>query len=117
MEFFDGLFKRNKADKDGLVEQNYEVAKEVRMPKFELLANADEFQVLRRMLEPAVEKAVREIEEKGIEPGKGIRAIIPPEFVEGMRDGKYKFMEALDGDLLPNIVDENNQIVKKVRLR
>jgi len=117
MEFFDELFKRNKADKNGLVEQKYEVAKEVRMPNFELLANADEFQVLRRMIEPAVKKAVREIEEKGIEPGKDIRAVIPPEFVEGMRNGKYKLMEALDGDLLPNIVDENNQIVKKVRLR
>lgn len=117
MEFFDGLFKRNKTDKNELIEQNYEVAKEVRKPKFELLADAEEFQVLRRMIEPAVKKAVREIEEKGTEPGKDIRAVIPPEFVEGMRNGKYKLMEALDGDLLPNIVDENNQIVKKVRLR
>lgn len=116
MEFFDGLFKRNKTDKNELIEQNYEVAKEVRMPKFELFSNEDEIKVLRRMLEPAVKKAVREIEEKGIEPGKDIRAVIPPEFVEGMKEGKYRLMESLDGSLLPNIVNENNQIVKKLRV-
>lgn len=65
------------------------------------------------MLESAVEKAVIEIEEKGIERDKVVNLIIPPEFIEEMRDGKYKFMETLDGSLLPNIVNEKNQIVKK----
>ena len=120
MEFFDDLFKRNKADKadkNELIEQNYDVAKEFRMPNFEVLATAEqEVQVLKRILEPAVKKAAREIEKKEITPEKIIKAIVPPEFVEGMRDGKFKFMESLDGSLLPNIVDENNQIVKKVRL-
>lgn len=121
MKYFDELFnkklKSNQNDKSELVEKNYEVAKEMRMPNFEVIANAEqEMRVLKRILEPAVKKAVKEIEEKGIEPEKFVTAIIPPEFVEGMRDGKFKFMESLDGSLLPNIVDENNQIVKKVRL-
>ena len=116
MEFFGELFKRNKVDKNELVEQNYEVAKEVHMPKFELLANEDEFQVLRKMLEPAIKKAVREIEEKGIKSGKVLKAVIPPEFVEGMKEGEYKLMKSLDGSLLPNIVNEKNQIVKKLRV-
>lgn len=116
MKYFDELFKRNKANKNELVEQSYDVAKDARMPKFDLLADTDEFQVLKKLLEPAVKKAVKEIEEKGIKPDKFVNAIIPPEFIEGMKDGKYKFMEALDGSLLPNIVNEKNQIVKKVRL-
>jgi|GEM_PF-4920817 len=114
MEFFDALFKRNKDDKNELVEQNNEVAKEFRMPTFDLITDSDEFRMLKRILEPAVKKAVKEIEEKGIKPDKFVNAIIPPEFIEGMKDGKYKFMEALDGSLLPNIVNENNQIVKKL---
>lgn len=116
MEFFGELFKRNKVDKNELVEQNYEVAKEVHMPKFELLANEDEFQVLRKMLEPAIKKAVSEIEEKGTEPEKILKAVIPLEFVEGMKEGKYKLMESLDGSLFPDIVDEKNQIVKRLRV-
>lgn len=116
MNFFDELFKRNKTDKNELVEQNYDVAKEFRMPTFDLITDSDEFRMLKRILEPAVKKAVKEIEEKGIKPDKFVNAIIPPEFIEGMKDGKYKFMEALDGSLLPNIVNEKNQIVKKIRL-
>lgn len=116
MEFFDELFKRNKANKNELVEQNYDVVKEARMPNFDLITDSDEFRMLKRILEPAVKKAAKEIEEKGIKPDKIVSAIIPPEFIEGMKDGKYKFMEALDGSLLPNIVNEKNQIVKKVRL-
>ena len=116
MEFFDELFKRNKANKNELVEQNYDVVKEARMPNFDLITDSDESRMLKRILEPAVKKAVKEIEEKGIKPDKFVSAIIPPEFIEGMKDGKYKFMEALDGSLLPNIVNEKNQIVKKVRL-
>lgn len=116
MGFFEELFKRNKVDKNELVEQNYEVAKEVHMPKFELLANEDEFQVLRKMLEPAIKKAVREIEGKGIKSGKVLKDVIPPEFVEGMKEGEYKLMKSLDGSLLPNIVNEKNQIVKKLRV-
>lgn len=117
MEFFDGLFKRNKDDKNELVEQNNEVAIEFRMPNFEVLTTAEqEVQALKRILEPAVKKAVKEIERKGIEPGKIYKAVIPPEMVEGMKDGKLQFMKSLNGSLLPNIVDENNQIVKKVRL-
>lgn len=116
MNFFDELFKRNKTDKNELVEQNYDVAKEFRMTTFDLITDSDEFRMLKRILEPAVKKAVKEIEEKGIKPDKFVNAIIPPEFIEGMKDGKYKFMEALDGSLLPNIVNEKNQIVKKIRL-
>ncbi len=117
MEFFDALFKRNKDDKNELVEQNNEVAKEFRMPNFEVLATAEqEVQALKRIFEPAVKKAVKEIERKGIEPGKIYKAVIPPEMVEGMKAGKLQFMKSLNGSLLPNIVDENNQIVKKVRL-
>lgn len=101
MEFFEELFKRNKVDKNELVEQNYNVAKEVHMPKFELLANEDEFQVLRKMLEPAIKKAVSEIEEKGTEPEKILKAVIPLEFVEGMKEGKYKLMEALTEAYFP----------------
>lgn len=117
MEFFDVLFKKNKDDKNELVEQNNEVAKEFHMPNFEVLAAAEqEVQVLKRIFEPAVKKAVKEIGRKGIEPGKIYKAVIPPEMVEGMKDGKLQFMKSLNGSLLPNIVDENNQIVKKVRL-
>ena len=116
MKYLDELFKRNKPNKNELVEQNYDVAKEARMPNFDLITDSDEFRMLKRILEPAVKKAVKEIEEKGIKPDKFVNAIIPPEFIEGMKDGKYKFMEALDGSLLPNIVNEKNQIVKKVRL-
>lgn len=124
MEFFDELFKRNKADKadkNELIEQNYEVSKESRMLNLDLITDSDEFRMLKRILEPAVKKAIRErkIKEhkiKEIEPEKIIKAIVPPEFVDGMRNGKFKFMESIDGSLLPNIVDEKNQIVKKVRL-
>ncbi|MFL2096491.1 hypothetical protein [Marinilactibacillus psychrotolerans] len=116
MKYLDELFKRNKPNKNELVEQNYEVSKQSRMLNLDLITDSDEFRMIKRILEPAVKKAVKEIEEKGIKPDKFVSAIIPPEFIEGMKDGKYKFMEALDGSLLPNIVNEKNQIVKKVRL-
>src|SRR5699024_8401190 len=116
MKYLDELFKRNKPNKNKLVEQNYEVSKQSRMLNLDLITDSDEFRMIKRILEPAVKKAVKEIEEKGIKPDKFVSAIIPPEFIEGMKDGKYKFMEALDGSLLPNIVNEKNQIVKKVRL-
>ena len=116
MEFFDALFKRNKDDKNELVEQNNEVANEVRLPNLELLADANEFRVLKKFLEPAVKKAVKEIEENGIKPDNIYKAVVPPEFIDGMRDGTYKFMEAKDGSLLPSIVDINNRIVKNTRL-
>lgn len=57
MEFFDELFKRNKANKNELVEQNYDVVKEARMPNFDLITDSDEFRMLKRILEPAVKKA------------------------------------------------------------
>lgn len=87
MKYFDELFnkklKSNQNDKSELVEKNYEVAKEMCMPNFEVIANAEqEMRVLKRILEPAVKKVVKEIEEKGIEPEKFVTAIIPPEFVE-----------------------------------
>lgn len=119
MEFFDDLFKRNKADKadkNELIEQNYEVSKESRMLNLDLITDSDEFRMLKRILEPAVKKAAKEIEENGIKPDKIYKAVVPPEFIDGMRDGAYKFMEAKDGSLLPSIVDINNRIVKNTRL-
>lgn len=41
--------------------------------------------MLKRILESAVKKAVKEIEEKGIKPDKFVSAIVPPEFIEGMK--------------------------------
>src|SRR5699024_12518421 len=82
----------------------------------DFITDTDELRIIKRTLEPAVKKEVKQIKEKRNKPDIFVSAIIPPEFIEGMKDGKYKFMEALDGSLLPNIVNEKNQIVKKVRL-
>ncbi len=42
-----------------------------------------------------------EIEEKETEPEKILKAVIPLEFVEGMKEGKYKLMEALTEAYFP----------------
>src|SRR5699024_599406 len=101
MEFFVALFKRNKDDMNEIVEQNYDVAKEFRMLYLDFITDSDESRQLKRSLEPAVKKAIRErkIKEheiKGILPAKIIKATIPPEFVEGMRAGKFKLKKSND---------------------
>lgn len=121
MEYFDKLFnkklKSNQNDKNELVKQDYEVGKQYLKPNFEVMAIGDqELRALKRVFEPFVKEAVKEIEKKGIKPEKIYKAVIPPELIAGMKSGKFKFMKSVDGSLLPNIVDGKNQIIKKVRV-
>ncbi|WAT25343.1 hypothetical protein OZ415_04575 [Aerococcus urinaeequi] len=114
MKYIDGLFKRNqkpnKNEENALISQLSE-------PSFELITIGDqELRALKRVFEPFVKEAVKEAEKKGLEPEKIYKAIIPPELVEGMKNEKFQFMKSTDGSLLPNIVDEKNQIIKKIRV-
>lgn len=45
-----------------------------------------------------------------------LKAIIPGEFIEELKNGNFKLMESKAGEILPNIVDGKNKIVKQVRL-
>ena len=45
-----------------------------------------------------------------------LKVVIPEEFVEQLKDGAVKLMKNKDGEILPNIVDENNKIVKQIRI-
>ncbi len=45
-----------------------------------------------------------------------LKAIIPEEFIEELKNGNFKLMESKTGEILPNIVDGKNKIVKQVRL-
>lgn len=99
-------------ENDNFINQNDELSR----LKFEAIATLEETQALKRIIQPAIKKFVEEIEQQGAKPDKFYQAVIPPEMVEGMKNGKFKFMEANDGSLLPNIVDTKNKIVKKVRI-
>lgn len=116
MNYFGDIFKKNRKsmlqEKDDFINQNDELFRR----KFEVTATLEETQALKRIIQPAIKKFVEEIEQQGAKPDKFYQAVIPPEMVEGMKNGKFKFMEATDGSLLPNIVDTKNKIVKKVRI-
>lgn len=45
-----------------------------------------------------------------------LKVIIPEEFIEEVKNGNLKLMESKAGEILPNIVDGKNKIVKQVRL-
>jgi len=45
-----------------------------------------------------------------------LKAVIPKEFIEELKNGNFKLMESKTGEILPNIVDGKNNIVKQVRL-
>ena len=116
MNYFGDIFKKNRKsmlqENDNFINQNDELSR----LKFEAIATLEETQALKRIIQPAIKKFVEEIEQQGAKPEKFYQAVIPPEMVEGMKNGKFKFMEANDGSLLPNIVDTKNKIVKKVRI-
>lgn len=121
MKYFDRLFKKNKKInqnyKHDLVNQNLEVSEQVRNFNFEVInIRENELGALKRSFEPIVREAAKRLEKKGSEPEKNFKAIIPPELIESFKNGDLSFMKSTDGSLLPNIIDEKNQIVKKVRL-
>lgn len=45
-----------------------------------------------------------------------LKAVIPEEFIEELKNGNFKLMESKAGEILPNIVDGKNKIIKQVRL-
>ena len=45
-----------------------------------------------------------------------LKVVIPEELIEQFKDGTVKLMKSKDGKLLPNIVDENNKILKQIRI-
>lgn len=45
-----------------------------------------------------------------------LKVVIPEEFIEELKNGNFKLMESKTGEILPNIVDGKNKIVKQVRL-
>lgn len=45
-----------------------------------------------------------------------LKAIIPEEFIQELKNGNFKLMESKAGEILPNIVDSKNKVVKQVRL-
>lgn len=121
MKYFDGFFKKNqklnKNKENELVIQDYELNSQFSKSNFEVMAIGEqEIGVLKRVFEPFVKETVKDIEKKGIKPENIYKAVIPPDLVEGMKSGNFKFMKATDGSLLPNIVDEKNHIIKKIRV-
>lgn len=118
MKYLDKLLNRKLAlgesVKNVLVKQDYKAEKQLLKTNFKIMP-VDERQIggLRKMFEPYVRQIVKETESQGINNEKIYKAVIPPEFIEGMKNGKFKFMKANDGSLLPNIVDGNNHIIKK----
>ncbi len=51
---------------------------------------------------------------KDVEPI--LKVIIPEEFIEELKIGNLKLMESKAGEILPNIVDSKNKIIKQVKL-
>lgn len=45
-----------------------------------------------------------------------LKAVVPEEFIDSLKKGNLKLMESKSGEILPNIVDSKNKIVKQVRL-
>lgn len=45
-----------------------------------------------------------------------LKVVIPEEFIEELKNGNLKLMESKTGEILPNIVDGKNKVVKQVRL-
>lgn len=45
-----------------------------------------------------------------------LKVVIPEEFIEELKNGNLKFMESRNGEILPNIVNSKNRIVKQIRL-
>ncbi|UOW69763.1 hypothetical protein [Paraclostridium bifermentans] len=51
---------------------------------------------------------------RDIEPT--LKVIIPNDFIDEVKNGNLNFMKNKRGEILPNIVDSNNKIVKQIRL-
>lgn len=80
------------------------------------IVDKDDIKLIKDIFIKPVTEIVRLAKEKDEEVEPILRAVIPQEFIEAMKNGDLKMMESKSGELLPNIVDSKHKIVKQVRL-
>ncbi|MPQ42842.1 hypothetical protein [Clostridium tarantellae] len=71
---------------------------------------------LKRIFSKSILEYIKISNEKNKEIGKKLKVRIPQEFLEAMKNGELNLMKSKTGEILPNIVDDKNKIVKQIRL-
>lgn len=72
---------------------------------------------IKEILSDQIIKIVKIAKENNNDIGTNLRVIIPNDCKDEMKEGILKFMTSKDGEILPNIVDDKNKIIRKVRLK
>lgn len=76
----------------------------------------DNFRVIKDIFKKPVIDIVQSAIENNRHVESTLKVIIPDEFINEIKNGNLNFMKSKTGEILPNIVDGNNKIVKQIRL-
>ncbi len=80
------------------------------------IVNEEDIEAIKDIFIGPVKDVIRIAKEKNEEVETIFKAVIPQEFIEAIKNGDFKLMESKGGEILPNIVNHKNKIVKQVRL-
>ena len=80
------------------------------------IVNEEDIEAIKDIFIGPVKDVIRIAKEKDEEVETIFKAVIPQEFIEAIKNGDFKLMESKGGEILPNIVNHKNKIVKQVRL-
>lgn len=93
--------------------------REIRLTEQEGSSNntsEEDIEIIKDIFMKPVLDIVKEAKESNKEVEPILRAVIPEEFLEEYKSGSLKLMKSKSGELLPNIVNGKNRVVKKVRI-
>ncbi|WP_195624169.1 hypothetical protein [Clostridium tertium] len=79
--------------------------------------NKSSISEIKEFLLDQVIDVVRIAKENNNNIGENLRVIIPNDCEDAIKDGVLKFMTSKEGEILPNIVDDKNKIIRKIRLK
>lgn len=72
--------------------------------------------IIKEIFAKPIADIVKTAKENNTEVEPILKAVIPEEFIDALKNGNLKLMESKSGEILPNIVDDKNKIIKQVRL-
>lgn len=78
--------------------------------------NLKDIEMIRDIFAKPIANTIKAAKEKNEEVGPILKAVIPEEFIEELKNGNLRFMKSKAGETLPSIVDSKNKIIKQVRL-
>lgn len=108
----------------GDVMSNLEKRKEDKLNKTKTSAitnfikdNKNQIDKVKEFLLDQVVEIVKVAKENNVDIGDNLRVVIPTDCKDEVKDGILKFMISKEGEILPNIVDDKNKIIRKIRLK